>query len=128
MAKITRFEVHHLLHPGLSDSGRLKPVPFPATVAGLALAEDWAGYYAIDNRGAYGSATARVYVVVEDDGSETAIPATDIPPEALASLPVGTLRIKDWRGMDRTVWDGHNHVKFNPHRAKALWARIQFAP
>ena len=126
---IIRFEVHHHLHPGLSDSGKLNADRFPPTQCGLALAQDWAAYKTISLQGSYGSAYSQVYVRLRDAvdaASAAAVPLCDVPGEALDALPMGTIRVADWEDMTSRVWDGNNHVLCEPARSMRLWARLQF--
>ena len=127
MGKIINFAVTPRLHPGLSDAGRLRSDLFPATQAGLALAEDTRDYKAVELRGCYGSATAGLYARLQDGEDKVQVPINDIPEDVLRHLPMGSMSVKDFHYMTERVWDGHNHVQIPPTRSRRLWAQLQFA-
>lgn len=126
-AMVTQYTGIHVwaeLDPGISRDIRraeARPVRFPATLAGAAMALDYAAREAAENCGAYGDIGAgRLYVVlVDNDGNRT--PLCNVW-EAVA-LPRGTLSNAFVRLLEDTVWNGHNHVRILPLNSYAIRRR-----
>ena len=130
--EIRAFVVVTELHPGIAVRNHRSVLKFDGTRAGYALALDTRDYKSISNRGAYGGiGCGRTYVAALITSpltpeEEVEVPIGTIPAYTWDSLPLGTLTLAQWQPMHGWVWDGNNHLLFDPARSRRVWAARQF--
>lgn len=128
--KITNFMVRTILDPSIYESSAQPPKLFEPTKTGLALAQDYRAFISLRNRGGFGDIgcgyTEVCAMIGEGADNPTPVPLSDLPTNL--HLPHGTIALDDWQFMSGRVWNGNNHVEFQPERSRRLWAKLQFRP